>query len=255
MNGEDGRKWRASFVRVAVIAGVLCAIGGIGWVATGATTSSVISACVEPASSQLFYSSSGTCPGGQTLVTWDQQGQQGPQGQPGQQGPPGASAASAATTAFGPSKYVNGFTISAEVDTKGNYDFAGTIQNELVTTVRPGRNFSVYCAVLSGPPNGSATRLTDNTTTYFYNRHTRTYQPNGFNGPDGLDAVQVVGPNDVPLEVYYTCKKLGISGRVVFTHPALTLTAARALHLKVGPALPVHQVVGPGPLRVLGGGG
>jgi hypothetical protein len=252
MTRESGGKWRASFVRAAVIGIVFAGIGGVGWAATRANDSVVISACVDPASGGLLkYSPSGTCTAGQTLVTWNQQGQQ---GQVGPQGPPGASAASAATTAFGPSKYVNGFTISAEVDTKGNYDFAGTIQNELVTTVRPGRNFSVYCAVLSGPPNGSATRLTDTTTTYFYNRHTRTYQPNGFNGPDGIDAVQVVGTNDVPLEVYYTCKRLGISGRVIFTHPALTLTAARALHLKVGPALPVHRIVGPGPLRVLNGG-
>jgi hypothetical protein len=248
MTRESGRKWRASFVRAAVIGIALAGIGGVGWAATRAADPGVISACVEPASSQLFYSSTGTCAGGQTLVTWNQQGQP---GQPGAQGPPGASAASAVTTAFGPSKYSGGFSISAEVTQPGNYEFAGTIQNELVITPKKGPNFSVYCAVLSGPPNGSATRLSDATTTYFYNRHTRVYQPSGFNGPDGLDAVQVVTAHDVPLEVYYTCKKLGVAGKVIYTHPALTLTAARALHLKVGPALPVHQTVGPGPLRVL----
>jgi hypothetical protein len=199
----------------------------------------------------MFYSASGSCPGGQTLVTWDMQGQQ---GQVGPQGPPGASAASAATTAFGPSKYTNGFTISAEVDAPGNYDFAGTIQNELVSTLPKGANFKVYCAILSGPLNGSATVLTDASALYIYNRHKRVYQPNGYNGPDGLDAVQVVSAHDVPLEVYYTCKKVGIAGKVIYTHPGLTLTAAKALHLKVGPALPIHQTVGPGPLRVLNGG-
>jgi hypothetical protein len=248
MTRESGRKWRASFVRVAVIGIVLAGIGGVGWAATRAADSGVITACVEPASSQLFYSSTGMCPGGQTLVTWNQQG---PQGQPGPQGAPGASAATAATAAFGPSKYTNGFSISAEVDQPGNYDFAGTIQNELVVTPKKGSNFAVYCAVLSGPPNGSATRLTDATTKYIFNRHTQAYQPSGFNGPDGLDAVQVVTAHDVPLEVYYTCKKLGVAGKVIYTHPALTLTAARGLHLKVGPALPVQQTVGPGPLRVL----
>jgi hypothetical protein len=250
MTRANGQKRRANVVRVAVIAVVLAAVGGVGWAATAATGSSVITACVEPAGGQMIYSATGTCPSGQTLVTWAEQGQQ---GMTGPQGPPGASASSGVTTAFGPSKYVNGFTISAEVDAKGNYDFVGTIQNELVNTPKKGPSFSVYCAVLSGPPNGSATRLTDATTTYFYNRRTRVYQPNGFDGPGGLDAVQVVTAHDVPLEVYYTCKKQGIAGKVIYTHPALTLTAARALHLKVGPALPIRQKVGPGPLRVLNG--
>jgi hypothetical protein len=248
MTRKSERQWRISVARAVMIGIVLAGVGGVAWAATRAADSSVISACVAPGNPQLLYSANGTCPGGQTLITWNQQG---PQGQPGPQGAPGASAASAATTAFGPSKYANGFTISAELTQPGNYEFAGTIQNEFVITPKKGPNFSVYCAVLSGPPNGSATRLTDATTTYFYNRHTRVYQPSGFNGPDGLDAVQVVTAHDVPLEVYYTCKKQGVAGKVVYTHPALTLTAARALHLKVGPALPIHQTVGPGPLRVL----
>ena len=111
------------------------------------------------------------------------------------------------------------------------------------------------CSLLSGPQNGSATGLTTTTQTFFYNRRTKTYEPNGFDGPAGLDVAQFVQANQVPLVVYYTCKRTGQGGRAYFTHPALTLAIAQSLHLHVGPALPVQHVVGPGPLSQVGGGG
>ncbi len=210
----------------------------------------MLTACVDPAGGPLVYSASGTCTSGQTTVQWDKQGPQGPPGAP---GAAGASATQA--VAFGPAKYTNGFTISSTVTTRGNYAFEGTIQREQAIAYGPRSTFKVTCSLLSGPPNGSATVLTTATQTFVYNRHTKTYQPNGFDGPAGLDVAQFVRADQVPLSVYYTCRKSGTGGRVYYTHPALALVIAQSLHLRVGPALPVQHVVGPGPLSKVGGGG
>ncbi len=236
----------------------LCAFAlgaaGIGWAASRATDSNVVTACLTPASGNtLMYSASGSCAAGDTTVQWDKQGPPGPPGSPGANGAAGASATQA--VAFGPAKYTNGFTISSTVTTRGNYAFEGTIEREQAIAYGPRRTFNVTCSLLSGPPNGSATVLTTTTQTFLYNRHTKTYQPNGFDGPAGLDVAQFVQASQVPLVVYYTCKKVGVGGRAYYTHPALALVIAQSLHLRVGPALPVQHIVGPGPLSKVGGGG
>ena len=210
----------------------LCAFAlgaaGIGWAASRATDPNVLTACLTPASGNtLMYSASGSCAAGDTTVQWDKQGPPGPPGQPGASGAAGASATQA--VAFGPAKYTNGFTISATVTTRGNYAFEGTIEREQAIAFGPRSTFKVTCSLLSGPPNG-------------------------FDGPAGLDVAQFVQASQVPLVVYYTCKKVGTGGRAYYTHPALALVIARSLHLRVGPALPVQHVVGPGPLSKIGGG-
>jgi hypothetical protein len=247
------RSWRSRVGTVIALGAFALGAAGIGWAATRAADAGAITACVEPASNALFYSTNGTCPGGQTTVVWNETGPQGAPGAPGPQGLPGASATQGMT--FGPSKYTNGFTISGTVTARGNYAFEGTVEREQATTVHPGRNFQVICSLLSGPPNGSATQLTSTTQTFVYNRKTKTYEPNGYDGPTGLDVAQFVQANQVPLVVYYTCKRTGVSGRAYFTHPALALVIAQSLHLRVGPALPVQHIVGPGPLSKVGGGG
>ena len=232
----------------------LCAFAlgaaGIGWAANGATDSNVLTACVDPAGGPLVYSASGSCSSGQTTVQWDKQG---PQGAPGAQGPPGASATQG--VAFGQSTYTNGFTISSTVTARGNYAYEGTIARERTLPFGVKGTFSVVCSILAGPQNGSATVLDSTTQTFFYNKHKKAYVTPMYDASAGLSVAQFVQTSQLPVSVFYTCKKVGPAGRAYFTFPALTLALAQSLHLHVGPALPVRHVVGPGPLSKVGGGG
>lgn len=72
---------------VALVALVLAA-SGAGWAATRDVGNATITACAN-ADKVLSLSTSGTCPSGNTLVEWNQQG---PPGAPGQAGAPGAAA-------------------------------------------------------------------------------------------------------------------------------------------------------------------
>ncbi len=244
--------WRPRvWIGVSVCAFVAGA-AGIGWAASGATDSNVLTACVDPAGGPLVYSASGACSSGQTTVQWDKTGPPGPPGSPGAQGPPGASATQG--VAFGQSMYTNGFTVSSTVTARGNYAFEGTIARERTVPYGPRGNFQVTCSLLAGPQNGSATVLESTTQTFVYNRHKRVYMTPMYDGPAGLAFAEFVQASQLPLAVYYTCKKVGVAGRAYFTFPALTLAVAQSLHLHVGPALPVQHIVGPGPLSKVGGG-
>lgn len=266
-------RWRPR-TGTAVIGAVLAVAGaGVGWAATRAISPGVITACVGPpgASPALQYSPNGTCATGQTIVQWNQQGPQGlvgpqglegPPGQQGTQGPPGQSATTTGPViAWGPSKYSNGFTISGIVTTRGNYAFEAQVDEKV--TLSPHAHtggFGITCSLLSGPPNGSATELTSSTQPFTLIKHPLTlphftWSPPSYTGPAYLGFAQFVSASQVPLEVYYTCKRTTGLGAVIFTNPALTLSIAQSLHLHVGPALPIQPVVGPGPLRKVNGNG
>jgi hypothetical protein len=229
------RKWP---VFVAVL--VVCAAGGAGWAATRATSSGVITACVDPAGGPLVYSTTGSCNSGQTLVTWNEQGQ------PGQQGPPGAAGASAGgVVAWGPSKY-HGFSISSEIDTAGTYVIDGSVDLQLVPKTH--HPFVLKCRLYSGPKGGSATVLESWTQKYVF--HNGVVFPG--NGPVDVEHELAVAAGDTPLAVYFACQS---SANAWWSHPQLTIEAATTpkLNEHVAPALPFRPVIGPGPLKkVLG---
>jgi hypothetical protein len=229
----------------AVIVGLVLAVaaGGVGWAATRSAGSGVITACADPAGGQLFLSSNGSCAGGQTLVSWNQEG---PQGQPGQQGPPGAAGASAGgVVAWGPSKY-HGFSISSEIDTARTYVIDGSADEQLVPKTQ--HPFILRCRLYAGPKNGSASVIESWNQKYVF--HNGVIFPGS--GPLDVGHELAVAANDVPLAIYFACQS---NVNVWWSHPMITIEAATTpkLNEHVAPALPFRPVIGPGPLkRVLG---
>ena len=256
---RSGGSWRPRKGTVAF--GVVLAVAGagVGWAASGATSPGVITACVDPASGgQLIYSASGTCASGQTTVQWNQQGIQGlegPTGQQGAQGPPGAAAANSGVVAWGPSKYSNGFTITAQITTPGTWVIDGNVSEIVTPNVKARHTLKVECSLLTGPQNGSATEVASSSQTFFYHPATKSFSPSGFTGPvDEEDAV-LVAKDQTPLEVYFSCKRLVNARTVIYYNPKITIEpgTTATFHQQVAPALPFRPVIGPGPLRkVLG---
>jgi hypothetical protein len=237
-----GRIGKWPVIVALVLAG---AAGGVAWAATRATNSGVITACADPAGGQLFLSSNGSCAGGQTLVTWNEQG---PQGQPGQQGPPGQAGASAGSVvAWGPSKY-HGFSISSEIDTAGTYVIDGSADLEL--DPKTHHPFVLRCRLYDGPKGGSASVIESWNQTYVF--HNGIVFPG--NGPIDVEHQLAVAAGDVPLAVYYSCQA---NANAWWSHPTITIEAATTPKLNhlIAPALPFRPVIGPGPLKkVLGNG-
>jgi hypothetical protein len=216
------------------------AAGGVGYAATRAAGTGVIAACVDPAGGPLVYSTSGSCSGGQTLVTWNQQGP------PGQQGAPGAAGASAGgVVAWGPSRY-HGFSISSEIDTAGTYVIDGSADLQLVPKTQ--HPFILRCRLYAGPKGGSASVIASWSQKYVF--HNGVVFPG--NGPIDVEQQLAVTAGDVPRAIYYACQS---SVNAWWTHPTLTIEAATTpkLNRHVAPALPFRPVIGPGPLKkVLG---
>jgi hypothetical protein len=246
-----------------VIAGVVLAVAaaGVGWAASRAVSTGVITACVDAASPNgpLNYSPTGTCTSGQTTVQWNAQG---PQGQPGLEGPPGLTGAqgppgqSATATgpvlAWGPSSYKGGFSISAQIDAPGQYVVDGSVEAAITPSSSFRHTVVATCRLLTGPPNGTATGVALWQMAFIYNRHTRIFAPSSISGPVDINSGLGLARTDVPLVVYFSCK--GFLG-AVWTHPQITIEAATtpSFHRVVGAALPNRPVIGPGPIeKVLG---
>jgi hypothetical protein len=251
-------QWRPR--KGTAIAGVLLAVlaAGVGWAATRAVNAGVITACVDQAGpGTMMLSSSGSCAAGQTTVQWNQQGPQGqpglegPPGQLGPQGPPGAAANNGGVVAWGPSAYKTGFTISTEIDKPGAYVADGSVDVVIKPDPLHPHPATAACGLLTGPPNGTATSVASWKQAFVYHKKTKSYTPSGLSGPVDINAGLSLGATDVPLEVYFSCHSLFS----VWSHPTITIEAATstAFHTRVGAALPVAPVIGPGPIgRVIG---
>jgi hypothetical protein len=223
----------------------------------------VITACVEPATNQLFYSSDGTCTAGQTTVQWNMQGPQGQtgptgaQGQTGLTGPQGpagqsGSSSSSPVVAWGPSSYTPGFTISTEIDNPGRYVADGSVDAAITPSSKYRKSVVAICTLFTGPPGGTATEVAQWRQTFLYHKATKTFTPSSLSGPVDINSGLSLARTDVPLEVYFSCR--GFIG-AVWKHPQITIEAATntSFHSVVGPALPVKPVIGPGPIeKVLG---
>lgn len=240
----------------------------------------MITACAN-ADQVLSLSTSGSCPQGDTLVQWNQQGPQGPQGPPGlqglegppgQQGPPGA-AASGYVVAWGPSEYKNGFSIRAEIDKPGKYWLDGSVYLDLyggtiVKTVcvdKPcapvaTQTLTPACHLLTGPPNGGATETASWQNTWWYHPNSQSwFPPLPFHGQvDAVSDVVDLSNSNTPLEVYFTCR-LGHSKLLLhwvrpfayWLHPTIdveTYTPPKLPGKLIGPALPNKPRIGPGPI-------
>jgi hypothetical protein len=183
------------------------------------------------------------------------QGLEGPPGQQGAQGPPGASAPSSGVVAWGPSKYSNGFTITAQITTPGPWLLDGNVYEIVTPNVKARRTFKIKCSLLTGPPNGTAMEVASSSQTFFYHPTAKTFFPPGFTGPVDEEDAEVVAKDQIPTVVYFSCKRLINAGTVIYYHPKITIQPATTpvFHQKVAPALPFRPVIGPGPLKkVLG---
>lgn len=80
-----GRRWRPSPDTAIALAALFIALGGASFAAVHSQAgSSQITACADPAGGgPLQLLTSGSCPSGQTALSWNQQGPQGPPGLPG----------------------------------------------------------------------------------------------------------------------------------------------------------------------------
>lgn len=231
--------WRPRTGVAVGLAVVAAAAGGVAWATTGASTA-VITACANDAKA-LFLSTNGSCPSGQTLIRWNEQGPQGAPGPPGTSPPP--------VRAFGPSSYKRQFSINAEIDQPGDYFIDGSV--DLALTPQPAhygrRSFKAYCGLYSGPPNGSAVEIA-HWEVLFRIRKGPVFSPSSVQGEVDVNSVQSLPRTDIPREIYLTCA----GGRdAVWTHPAITVepTTSSVFHQTVGPALPNKPIIGPGPLK------
>lgn len=261
---------------VAVVALVLAATG-VGWAATQST--SVITACAN-ADQVLSLSTTGSCPQGDTLVQWNQQGPQGlegPQGAQGLagpqgvQGPQGVAGPAGGVVAWGPSEYRNGFSIRAEIDNPGRYLLDGsaflslsggtgakTTCTDNPCTPIPSERLMPLCRLLTGPPNGAATEVGRWTDTWWYHPQSQTwFPPLPFQGQ--VDAVSdVLNVTSTPLEVYFTCTPAHsarllhwVRPGVQWQHPTISIAPYTPPSLPgklIGPALPNGPRIGPGPI-------
>jgi hypothetical protein len=270
-------RWPGPAAALALVALVLAATG-VGWAASRDQSASVITACAN-ADQVLSLSTTGSCPQGDTLVQWNQQGPQGLQGPPGlpglvgppgQQGPPGA-AASGNVVAWGPSEYKNGFSIQAEVDKPGQYWLDGSVYlnlngGKVVRTVCtdnpcapvPTQTLTPTCRLLTGPPNGGATEVASWQDTWWYHPNSQSwFGPLPFRNQ--VDAISdVVDVTNTPLELYLTCLLGHSSGLLRWVHPFAywvhptieveTYTPPTLPGKLIGPALPNKPQIGPGPI-------
>lgn len=227
---------------VLVAVGVLVlAAGGVGWATTRAGDPAVVHACAN-ADNALFLSSNGSCPAGQTPLSWNQQGPQGPPGAAGQAPPP--------LRAFGPSSYHGGFSINAEIDQPGEYFIDGSVDLALTPSrFHNPHRFMAFCRLYSGPQNGNAVQIAH--WSIIFNLHQGNppfFVPSAVTGLVDVNQVQNLGKDLIPREIYLSCKGGKDS---VWTHPAINyeLTSTATFRQTVRGALPNHKIIGPGPLR------
>lgn len=83
-----GRRMKV-LVMVLGLAAVMFAAGGVALAHTGSVNLGVIHACVNNGGQLTIVGPNDTCPGNQTPLDWNAEGQQGPQGNPGLVGPEG----------------------------------------------------------------------------------------------------------------------------------------------------------------------
>jgi hypothetical protein len=210
------------------------ALGGVGYAATTAGDSSgnqVINACVEPADNSLRLSTNGSCPGGQTLITWNQLGPQGPPGNPG--------VSSSPVIANNLSKTFKGrFFVSTEIDKAGTYEFEGKVLEQANTaTWTLKKKNTVTCSLASGVPTSNAlTLLRQNTQSFNYGNG--GFDPPSFYGTVDLTYVDTV--STVPFEIAFACHaKYNASAALVkFTDPALSVQDVSKGVLQFGSKLP-----------------
>jgi hypothetical protein len=223
--------------------------GGVGW-ATTRSSATVITACANDAHA-LFLSTNGSCPSGQTLVRWAEQG---PQGPPGAQGANGA-----AVVAWGPASYRGGFSIRAEIENPGKYWIDGSVrldQSGFADFAKtPPVNDAAHCELLKGPPNGGAGTVGTWTEPFVYIKSVPDYWfPPLHEQIDVASGVFTLGAGSIPLELYFSCKR-GAQLDDVWSHPTIDVESATSpnFHQIVGPALPKKPSIGPGPIhRVFG---
>lgn len=81
---------RTGFLVVVAVAAALLSAAGPGiWATWAQENTPLLSACYDRTTRVMRASATGTCPTGQTLMTWNEQGIQGPPGQDGRDGEPG----------------------------------------------------------------------------------------------------------------------------------------------------------------------
>jgi hypothetical protein len=209
------------------------ALGGVGYAATTRDSggSQPINACVEPAGNQLIYSASGTCSGGQTLITWNQVGPQGPPG--------AAGVSSSPVIANNLAKTFKGhFFISTEIDNPGTYEFEGKVVEQANTSGWSlKKTNTVTCGLYSGVPTSNVlTTLRQNVQSFLYGN-------GGFNPPSfygTVDQTDVQTVSSPPFEIVFACKeKYNASAALVkFTNPSLSVQDVSKAILQSGSKFP-----------------
>jgi hypothetical protein len=242
--------WQPRASTVAVALALAFGAAGVGWAATRGAAPGVISACAN-ADNVLSLSTSGGCPSGQTLVTWNAVG---PQGPPGQQGAPGVRSGPTAL-GFVRHQYNGAFTIAAALTNPGSYVVSGSAYAKLngspsgpIITIA---DHTPRCELLSGAPNASASLLADWSFTFHHLKNPSRWTPQSLTGPVDVNAALDVTAEQTPVEVYFSCNAGGGTG--TWTDPMITVEQATSstFHPTVGPALPNRRVIGPGTLRKL----
>jgi hypothetical protein len=230
---QRSKHWRPGPDTGIALVALAIALGGVGYAATVRDTggSQVINACVEPAGNQLIYSSSGTCSGGQQLITWNQQG---PQGAPGANGvsPSPVIANNLAKT------FKGHFFISTEIDKAGTYEFEGKVVEQANTanwTLK--KTNTVTCGLYTGVPSSNVR------TTVRQNVQSFVYGNGGFNPPSfygTIDQTWVETVTNPPFAIAFACaeKYNASSALVKFTDPSLSVQDVSKAVLQSGSKLP-----------------
>jgi hypothetical protein len=116
------------------------------------------------------------------------------------------------------------------------------------------------CQLLTGPPNGTASKVANWSNTWWYHPYGQSwFPPLPFNGQidAASDVLEVTNP---PLELYFTCKapypiqlRHWVHRPVAYwLHPAIdveTYTPPSLPGKLIGPALPNKPRIGPGPIE------
>jgi len=227
------KHWRPGPDTAIALLALAIALGGVGYAATtrDSSPSQVIHACVEPAGNHMTYSAGGTCPGGQTLITWNQQGPQ---------GPPGANGVSPSPVIANTlSKTFKGhFFISTEVDKPGTYEFEGKVVEQANTkswTLK--KTNTVTCGLYTGVPSSNVR------STVRQNVQSFVYGNGGFNPPSfygTIDQTWVETVTNPPFAIAFACgEKYNASAALVkFIDPALSVQDVSKAILQFGSKLP-----------------
>jgi hypothetical protein len=242
---------------VGALVALVLAASGAGWAATRDAGSATITACAN-ADEVLSLSTTGSCPSGNTLVEWNQQG---PQGLPGQTGAPGADApvpiAARLTQVF-----THRFQVECVFGAPGTYGVDGKVDVKANASGWPAwlgphwvkhhhkipAVLGITCTLAAGTsPSALTVRDQVTQTFYWFGGGFQRYMPTSFAGPLETTA-QVAAPalvNGIPYLAAFYCVAgivdtskgrvthvLGLPG-IEFTGPEIDAQRGTAQPLKV----------------------